>query len=147
MLPVHPVRPVPVGAKDISEGPESQENPESLESPEAITEALAEFLERMEPTRPDALRAVSAGLVLRRFGQLLRGSRRPGDLYECSHVVQKIDEFWSHSWQCSLTWKLCLLLFYKNGLAACVAGCLPAACAAALSYADVFPGSALGLGV
>ncbi|CAE7335371.1 unnamed protein product [Symbiodinium necroappetens] len=92
------------------------------------------------------VRAAPAWAILKSFGQVLRGSHMdPEELYSLSSQVDSIDEFWSHSWQSMLFFKVWLLLMLKNGRAACVGGTLMALVVGYLSYTDILPGWQLGL--
>ncbi|OLQ03910.1 hypothetical protein AK812_SmicGene13083 [Symbiodinium microadriaticum] len=59
--------------------------------------------------------------------------------YNLSHQVAAIDEFWSHSWQASSFWKICLLLALKNGRAACVLGTIFACLGAFATHSGLLP--------
>lgn len=87
------------------------------------------------------VRAAPAWAILKSFGQVLRGRHMdPEELYSLSSQVDSIDEFWSHSWQSMLFFKVWLLLMLKNGRAACVGGTLMALVVGYLSYTDILPG-------
>ncbi|CAE7811112.1 unnamed protein product [Symbiodinium sp. CCMP2456] len=94
------------------------------------------------------IRAAPAWAILRSFGQVLRGRDYDDDgSVDCDEEeeeeeeeVDSIDEFWSHSWQSMVFFKVWLLLMLKNGRAACVGGTLVALVAGYLSYTDLLPG-------
>jgi len=90
---------------------------------------------------PDTLRAIKARVPLRRLGRLLRTTKggEPEAAYEQSFRVDKIDEFWSHSWHAKAWMKVTVLMARYNGAQAIAAGTLAAAVGTLLTSLDVLP--------
>lgn len=107
---------------------------------EVVAKVLSNIVSQ-ELADPSLLRATPAGVVLRNFGRILRGSAmNPDKLYKLSYTVTSIDEFWSHSWHGRVSSKVWLLLMLKNGLAACIGSTLVALLATWLSIVEILPG-------
>ncbi|CAE7606188.1 ASB3 [Symbiodinium sp. CCMP2456] len=106
-----------------------------------MTEMLAEIVGDLEFTDKDLLRAVPACRALHGFGRMLRRhSIDPSKLYNTSERVDRINEFWSHSWRAPVFWKVWFLLMLKNGKAACIVGSIVAFFMAWLTYIEALPG-------
>ena len=119
-------------------GSTREDTAESCDDAE-IALSILDFVKNLEVTRPEALRGVPAHLALRSFGQGMRDLQNQ-KLYALSRPERRLDEFWSHSRQASVTWKTGLLLMVKNGRAACIVGSIAAVAAATLSAMDLLPG-------
>jgi len=108
---------------------------------------------------PEILRGAHAGATLRRFGAIFRirgtegsfarGSKKvtkiPSvtktviDPYALSFKVERIQDFWSHSWHANAVRKVATLLFVYNGLPAAVLGTCAALGSMTLSGRSVLP--------
>eukprot|EP00439_Symbiodinium_sp_Y106_P043076 s1240_g5.t1 len=114
----------------------AQSNHTSL-SGSSLVDAIVKTLQTMQAIRPDVIRAARAHTMLRRFGRAFRGNAE--GLHEVSFAAEKIDEFWSHSWQTSAWMKVCTLWFVNNGYAAAVVGMICAVVACILCLLEVLP--------
>ncbi|CAJ1341839.1 unnamed protein product [Effrenium voratum] len=98
--------------------------------------SLEAFMQGMGVARPEVLRGTSAHHALSGFGSAFRRSRP--ELFERSRQVEKLQQFWSHSWRESPWKKILTLLVAFNGPAALVAGHLAALTAMLLVGAGAF---------
>ncbi|CAK9014805.1 unnamed protein product [Durusdinium trenchii] len=81
---------------------------------------LVAMIERMEPTRPEIMRAVPLHRVLACVGKVFWTAE--GDFFQLSKETTSYDEFLSHSWQVESWKKVLLLMILKNGFPASVIG-------------------------
>ncbi|CAE7781987.1 unnamed protein product [Symbiodinium sp. CCMP2456] len=103
----------------------------------SLAGAIVKTLQTMQAIRPNVIRAARAHTMLRRFGRAFRGNAE--GLHEVSFAAEKIDEFWSHSWQTSAWMKVATLWFVNNGYAAAVIGMICAVVACLLCLLEVLP--------
>ena len=101
--------------------------------------ALVGLMERMQPSRPEILRAVPTYHIVARLGRVF-WAREDRSFFSLSKVTQDYDEFLSHSWQVAVWKKVLLLLVIKNGLASVVVGTLTSLLMVLLWQLDFLPG-------
>lgn len=96
----------------------------------------------MRLSSPDILRAIKAAVPLKHLGKLMwtGGGSNPTSTYEQSFRVERISEFWSHSWHSKSWQKIAVLMARYNGLPAMVAGTLAAVVGTTLTTLGVLPG-------
>ncbi|CAJ1408424.1 unnamed protein product [Effrenium voratum] len=99
-------------------------SPKSIKSDEIRKQIarIADFLVRLQVTRPQVIRVTQARHALWRFGQVFREGRSGPNRYHQSEVRSNIAQFWSHSWQGSALPKVLLLLAIYNGIPAVLVG-------------------------
>lgn len=91
----------------------------ALADAEPSPEWIAEIISKMEPTRPEAVRATRVQNVLH---SLARPLRVRGDFYQLSQSTTRLHAFWSHSWHGSVSQKVATLFFLHKAGAAATAG-------------------------
>jgi len=132
----------PTSPTSVSCGaPEGSDEGEAEAVDGNMVEMLAQIAGSLEFTDKELLRAVPAGRALHGFGRMFR--RRgisPSRLYSTSARVERIEEFWSHSWRAPVYWKIWFFLMLKNGKAACIVGSIAAFFMAWLTYIEALPG-------
>ncbi|CAE7487481.1 ift122 [Symbiodinium sp. CCMP2592] len=110
------------------------------EEVDEFNKGIVDFIASRQATRPGVVRAVRAGRVLQNFGRVLRNIDIDAEqLYQMGSQSESIQEFWSHSWHASATWKVWLLLMLKRGKAASLVGTAVALAIAVLSYMEWLP--------
>ncbi|CAE7242784.1 unnamed protein product [Symbiodinium microadriaticum] len=125
---------------EAENGPqEPSDSGDSGESTKPELAALVGLIERMQPTRPEILRAVPTYHIVARLGRVF-WSGRDRSFFSLSKVTQDYDEFLSHSWQVAVWKKVLLLLVIKNGLASVVVGTLTSLLMVLLWQLDFLPG-------
>ena len=96
---------------------------EALAEAEPSAEWIAEIISKMEPTRPEVIRAT-------RVQNVLHGLARPlriyGDFYHLSQSTTRLHAFWSHSWHGSVSGKVATLFFLHKAKAAVTVGTVAA---------------------
>ena len=95
---------------------------------EQVIRRCADAMSRMEPTRPDIVRATRAFQALKRLGAPLRGVEVKGGFFSLSKPASSM-QFWSHSWHGSKWAKITTLFVLQNAAAAALIGTMPAFCA------------------
>ena len=94
--------------------------------PEEVIRRCADAMSRMEPTRPDIVRATRAFQALKRLGAPLRGVEVKGGFFSLSKPESSM-QFWSHSWHGSKWAKITTLFVLQNATAAALIGTVLAA--------------------
>lgn len=107
--------------EEDEEDEEDEEEDEEDEEDPMIRMDITELLGRLALESPEILRATQAAVPLKRFGALIRSSagsdiaRGDGDdCYDLSFVVERISDFWSHSWHGPVWPKLATLWIHYN---------------------------------
>eukprot|EP00747_Dinoflagellata_sp_TGD_P202115 gnl/TRDRNA2_/TRDRNA2_75602_c0_seq2.p1 gnl/TRDRNA2_/TRDRNA2_75602_c0~~gnl/TRDRNA2_/TRDRNA2_75602_c0_seq2.p1 ORF type:complete len:690 (+),score=42.05 gnl/TRDRNA2_/TRDRNA2_75602_c0_seq2:3-2072(+) len=119
----------------------SKETDDSVDDPVA-----AEFLANFRLYSSDVLRGTFAAVPLRWLAAPMRrptgrgiSAERSGDQFEKSFRVDRLDDFWSHSWGASPLLKSLTLLVYYNGVPAGLFSILGAYVTCILTILGILP--------
>ncbi|CAJ1342376.1 unnamed protein product, partial [Effrenium voratum] len=93
----------------------------------------------MTATRPEIVRSIPACCALQMLGRIFWIRGVDERWYEMSSAANRIQEFWSHSWQLHPWRKILTLLVLKNGLPAAVFGFFGAVVGCLLCIFRVLP--------
>mmetsp|Transcript_67473 Transcript_67473/g.158301 ORF Transcript_67473/g.158301 Transcript_67473/m.158301 type:complete len:549 (-) Transcript_67473:171-1817(-) len=124
---------------EAASGPQESDSEDSGAPTKPALAALVGLIERMQPTRPEILRAVPTHQIVARLGRVF-WARKDRCFFSLSKVTQDYDEFLSHSWQVAVWKKVLLLMVIKNGLPSVVVGTLTSLLMVLLWQLDFLPG-------